>query len=159
MLKHFKYIKVFSIILLILISFLVMGCTSPSTKKDQDAEKAKLEKLRATKKYKELKIEIGDNYFSPKEVTVDANTIVIWTNKGSNLHDVMWDNRPMSDHKTTSDGDLVPNDDEVDFTSKTLKTGDIHVTLFTYPGKFPYHCHFHGGPKRGQWGEITVVVK
>lgn len=156
MINKNKFTKSIYIILLISATLTIIGCTSPSTKQDQDAEKAKLEKLRATKLYKEQKIEIGDNYFSPKEVTVEEGTIVIWTNKGNMLHDVRWDNAPASDH---IGGDIKADLKNKDFTSKTMGTGDIHVTLFDKVGKFPYHCHFHGGPKRGQWGEITVVVK
>ena len=133
-----------------------MGCTSPSTKKDQDSQKAKLEKLRATKQYKELEIEIGDNFFSPKEATVEEGTIVIWTNKGNMLHDVRWDNAPASDH---IGGDIKADLKNKDFSSKTMGTGDINVALFDKVGKFPYQCHFHGYPGKGQWGSITVTQR
>ena len=120
----------------------VVGCTT-TKRSDQSAQKKLLADLRATKKYKEKKIDCGDNYFSPQETTVDVGTIVIWTNIGRNIHDVMDDlGTSKKDHK--------------DFSSDTLRRGDFHVTLFEKPGKYYYHCHFHGGPKRGQWGAVTV---
>lgn len=83
---------------------------------------------------------MGDNYFSAKNATVKPGTIVIWTNVGQAIHEVMAD-KPSS---------------TFDFTSDVMRRDDIHVALFTKPGKYYYHCHFHGGPQRGQWGVITV---
>jgi|GEM_PF-2577747 len=124
------------------------GCTTTKTS-DQAAQKKLLADLRAEKKYKEKKIDCGDNYFSPKEASVEAGTIVIWTNIGRNIHDVMDDMG--SDHSDNKEAT-----EHKDFTSDTLRRGDIHVVLFDTPGEYFYHCHFHGGPKRGQWGSITV---
>lgn len=120
----------------------VSACTSTKAS-DQTAEKKKLAQLRSTNKYKEKKIEVGDNFFSAKEVTIEPGTIVIWTNKGNILHDVSYD-------------DALEVKSADDFSSETLRSGDIHVWLFDQPGTYNYHCHFHGGPKRGQWGSITV---
>lgn len=131
---------------------LLAACTTTKAS-DQDAMTSKLEKLRAAKKYKEKKIEIGDNYYSPKETEVDAGTIVIWENTGRSIHDVMSDDSTM-DHDSNSH-DMSKMGDE-DFSSDTLRNGNIHVALFDKPGKYFYHCHFHGGPQRGQWGSITV---
>lgn len=119
----------------------LIGCSTTKTS-DQAAEKKKLEDLRATKKYLEKNIAIGDNFFDEKETTIEAGTIVIWTNEGNIIHDVMVDD---------------PDDKRMeDFSSDTLRSGNIHVVLFEEPGKYFYHCHFHGGPQRGQWGSITV---
>ena len=85
------------------------------------------------KQYKELEIEIGDNFFSPKEATVEEGTIVIWTNKGNMLHDVRWDNAPASDH---IGGDIKADLKNKDFSSKTMGTGDINVALFDKVGKY-----------------------
>jgi plastocyanin len=97
----------------------------------------------------EKKITVGDNYFSPKKVTIEPGTTVIWTNKGTAIHDVMQDD-PLDESK--------PHIPEAmkDFSSDVLRSGDIHVVLFSEPGTYYYHCHFHGGPQRGQWGVITV---
>lgn len=92
------------------------------------------------KNIQKKKIDVGDNYFSAKNATVKPGTIVIWTNVGQAIHEVMAD-KPSS---------------TFDFTSDVMRRDDIHVALFTKPGKYYYHCHFHGGPQRGQWGVITV---
>lgn len=125
-------------------SLAVVGLSACATTKrsDQDAAKQKLADLRALDKYKEKKIDVGDNYFSPQETTIEPGTIVIWTNVGRSIHDVVQDR--------------TPENKADDFTSDTLRRGDIHVWLFEEPGEFGYHCHFHGGPKRGQWGTLTV---
>lgn len=121
---------------------LVSACSTTESS-DQDEQKRKLADLRASKKYKEKKIEVGDNYYSPKQTTIEEATFVVWTNEGRSIHDVMWDDTDL-DRKSE------------DFTSDTLRAGDIHVFLFEKPGTYFYHCHFHGGPKRGQWGSIKV---
>ena len=129
----------------------VLASCSTTKREDQAKQKLKLAELRATKKYKEKKIEVGDNFYSPKETTIEAGTIVIWTNTGRVIHDVMAD-----DPDGTSENHDMDSMKETDFTSATLQSGDIYVRLFTKPGKHFYHCHFHGGPQRGQWGSITV---
>lgn len=133
----------------------VIGLSACSTTKmsDQEKQKAFLAKLRAEKKYKEKKIEVGDNFFSPQEASVEAGTIVIWTNTGHAIHDVMWDE---TNTKHTSNGHDDSSKTKDDFTSDTLGRGDINVWLFDTPGVFSYYCHYHGGPQRGQWGSITV---
>ena len=103
-----KYISRLILIIFLLLSIGIIFSSCSTTKSsDQSAAKAKLSKLRATKLYKEKKITIGDNYFSPKSLTIEPNTIVIFTNEG----------------------------------------------------EYGYHCHFHGGPKFGQYGTIIVKAK
>jgi len=133
------------------LAVLLSSCSTTSTS-DQKAEKLKLENLRAEKKYKEKTIEIGDNYFSPKQTTIDAGTIVIWKHIGRSLHDVIWDEA--EDSPSSSEPETTNT--MKDFSSETLRSGNIHVALFDVPGKYFYHCHFHGGPQRGHWGSITV---
>lgn len=128
----------------------VLSACTTTKSSDQDAVAKEIKDLRSTKKYKEKEIEVGDNYYSPREITVDAGTIVIWENAGRSIHDVMSD-----DLKDDHSGDSGPKS-ENDFTSDTLRSGDKHVWLFEKPGKYYYHCHFHGGPRHGQWGSITV---
>jgi len=131
---------------------LLMACGTTKTS-DQAAEKKKLADLRATKKYKEKKIEIGDNYFSPKETKIDAGTIVVWTHIGRSIHDVMSDD---SDADHGADSSSMKHSESTGFASDTLRRDDIFVVLFEEPGTYYYHCHFHGGPKRGQYGSIKV---
>lgn len=133
-------------------AFVTTGCKTTNAS-DQDSQRALLRKLRAEKKYKEKEIEVGDNYFLPKETSIDAGTIVIWTNKGNFLHDVVPDDDESHDSShNSSKGETK----ERSFKSDTLKSGNIHVFLFEEPGTYSYHCHFHGGPNRGQCGSITV---
>lgn len=133
------------------LAVLLAGC-STTTSSDQDSENIKLEKLRAEKKYKEKNIEIGDNYYSPKETTIDAGTIIIWKHIGRSLHDVVWDDAEEGSISSVAENANLMKD----FTSETLRSGNLHVALFDIPGKYFYHCHFHGGPQRGHWGSITV---
>ena len=133
------------------LAVLVAAC-STTKGSNQAAEKDKLKELLAEKKYKEKRIEIGDNYYSPKETTIESGTIVTWENIGRSLHDVMWDES--GEGQNSSEASTKPS--KQDFSSETLKVGDIHVALFETPGTYFYHCHFHGGPQRGQWGSIKV---
>lgn len=126
--------------LLLLATTLVSVSCSTTKGSNQNAENEKLKKLRATKLYKEKNIEIGDNYFAPKETTVKPGTIVIFENRGISLHDVMGD-----DAKTLK---IIDSDD--------LGQGEKYVVLLEKEGEYGYYCHFHGGPKRGQYGIITV---
>ena len=138
-----KYISRLILIIFLLLSIGIIFSSCSTTKSsDQSAANAKLSKLRATKLYKEKKITIGDNYFSPKSLTIEPNTIVIFTNEGFSLHDV--------------------KDDKVKtniLNSEVLKSKNIYVALFTKEGEYGYHCHFHGGPKFGQYGTIIVKAK
>lgn len=141
-------------LLLIIVStlFFAVSCSTTKTS-DQNSEKDKLEKLRASKLYEEVEVEVGDNYFSPKSLTVKPNTIVIFKNKGISIHDVLSD-----DHDDSKKSDHSSKDDEENvMSSGNLKSKDIYVVLFTKEGEYGYHCHFHGGPKFGQFG--TIIVK
>ena len=126
-------------LLLIATCLVAISCSTSKTS-DQAKAKAKLKELRAKGIYEEKEIEIGDNYFSPKTTTVKPGTIVIFENRGISLHDVMGD-----DAKT-----------EKTIKSDNLGQGQMYVVLLEKEGEYAYHCHFHGGPKRGQYGVITV---
>lgn len=128
----------------------VLSACTTTKSSNQDTVTKKINDLRATKKYAEKKIEVGDNYYSPQEIEIEAGTIVIWENVGRSIHDVMSD-----DPEGNPSTDVKPKLKN-DFTSDTLRSGEKHVWLFEKPGKYYYHCHFHGGPQRGQWGSITV---
>lgn len=136
-------IRIVAITILLIATFFVSISCSTTKQTDQSSEKKKLAELRAKKIYKEQEIEIGDNYFSPKEVTIEPNTIVIFKNAGISIHDVLG-----ADAKTKK---ILSSDD--------LSSKNIYVALFTDEGEYSYYCHYHGGPMRGQYGIITVKVK
>ena len=85
---------------------------------------------------KEAAVTIVNYEFQPKDLTVEVDTTVTWTNRGAR-HGV-----------TADDGSFAA----------TLKNGEVFSYIFTKPGRFPYYCQFHGepgGPKIA--GSITVV--
>lgn len=86
---------------------------------------------------KTVTITVGDNFFKPKKVTIEAGTTVRWVNKGRNLHDI----KPNKGKK---------------FGKAQLPSGKKYKHTFDDPGKYPYYCSFHGSPGGGQWGVITV---
>ena len=133
------------IVLALSLMILLQSCSTTKTS-DQSSAKSKLAELRKSKLYKEKEVTIADNSFYPKFLEIEPNTIVIFKNSGIAIHDVKSD--------TTPEGDIVP---DVNFmNSDNLKSKDMYVVLFTKAGEYGYHCHFHGGPKFGQYGTITV---
>lgn len=82
-----------------------------------------------------------DNSFSPEEITVQAGTEIVFTNRGRNDHNVIpadpdqdWE-IPVEDFKPQSEGTSV---------------------RFTEPGTYTYYCSIHGTPTAGMTGTITV---
>lgn len=71
-----------------------------------------------------VNVAVGDDYFSPPSVTVQAGDTVVWTNGGSIPHTV-----------TADDGS---------FDSGTLSPGRTYLHTFPRAGTFSYHCAFHG---------------
>ena len=140
--KKIAFRKLVAIFLLLICTLTVSVACSTTKTSNQTKAKDELAKLRATKLYAEKEVEIGDNNFSPQFLEVEPNTLVIWTNKGIAIHDVM-------DDKTATNI----------MDSENLKSGDIYFAVFTEEGVYGYHCHFHGGPKFGQYGTVTVKAK
>lgn len=80
-------------------------------------------------------VNIKEDAFVPKTVTVKPNTEVIWTN---------WHlNSP--DHTVSSNDDL--------FESGTLTVGDTFTYIFEEPGVYNYRCTYHSYMKG------TVIVE
>jgi plastocyanin len=80
-------------------------------------------------------VAIGDNTFTPKEISVPVGATVVWTHQGQRKHTV-----------TADDGS---------FKSDTLDPGATFKQTFTKPGTYAYYCEFHGGP--GAAGMAGVV--
>jgi plastocyanin len=79
-------------------------------------------------------VSIGDDFFSPAQLTVSVGTTVIWTNNGFSSHTV-----------TSSSGGV--------FDSGLLGRGTMFQFRFTTAGSFPYFCRVHG---QVMSGTITV---
>lgn len=85
----------------------------------------------------EVAVTIGDNTFTPKEISVPVGATVIWTHTGQRPHTV-----------TADDGT---------FNSDRLENGATFAQHFDKPGTYPYYCEFHGGPGgQGMAGVIKV---
>jgi plastocyanin len=81
-------------------------------------------------------VSIGDNFYSPAQLTVSPGTTVKWTNNG---------NAP---HTVTSNGGGVLD-------SPTLSRGNAFEFRFTSSGTFNYFCTIHG---QVMSGTITVTA-
>jgi chitinase len=77
-------------------------------------------------------VSVGDNFFSPKAVTISVNDQVKWTWTGS------------AQHSSTSNTGL--------WNSGLHGKGATFVNTFSSAGTFPYHCTVHAG----QLGTVTV---
>jgi plastocyanin len=88
---------------------------------------------------KEIEVEVGDNYFQPKTMTVAVGDTVVWKVEGTMGHTV------------TSDTGVFDSGQD------PLQEGDTFSFTFTQPGTYPYYCRFHGGPGGvGMSGTIVV---
>jgi plastocyanin len=82
-------------------------------------------------------IVIGDNTFTPAEITVGIGTSVTWTHGGKRPHTV-----------TADDGS---------FNSGTMQNGATFTQTFDKAGTFQYFCELHGAAgKQGMAAVITV---
>ncbi len=81
-------------------------------------------------------VEIGDNFFSPQVASVGGQTTVTWTWKGSNEHNVTFEDRQGS--------------------SSTKATG-THERAFAGAGTFRYRCTIHSSNfDNGMIGSVLV---
>ena len=88
----------------------------------------------------EMAVAIGDNFFSPKSLTIRPGTLVTWTNQGFNAHTVT-SGTPVSQLGTLFDSSTIAHAQKFSF-------------RFTRPGTIPYFCRVHGST---QSGTIQVV--
>jgi plastocyanin len=85
----------------------------------------------------QVSVDIMDNSFSPKEISVVPGTTVFWTNHGSAQHTVTLDNGA--------------------FDSGAIQPGMQVSFTFSTAGTYKYYCRFHGGPGgQGMSGVINV---
>ena len=113
---------------------IVAGCGDDSTGPSKPPEST------ATKKV----VQVQNNSFSPKDLTVDSGDTVVWFNAGS------------AGHTTTSGGGCSPDGL---WDSGGLGSGDSYSVVFgdagvTQTGTIPYYCIPHCGT--GMTGTVTV---
>jgi plastocyanin len=83
-------------------------------------------------------VTLGDNFFKPQTIEIQAGTTVKWVNKGRNLHNV------------------VPDKGKL-FGTQSLPSGKSYSFTFKNPGKYGYYCTFHGAPGTGMFGTVNVT--
>ncbi|MBI4068518.1 hypothetical protein HY413_03910, partial [Candidatus Kaiserbacteria bacterium] len=87
----------------------------------------------------QVNVSIGDSFFSPKNITINASDTVVWTHVGGAGHTV-----------TADDGS---------FNSGLLQSGQSFTRTFSTSGTYPYYCIPHGSPGGvGMSGTITVLA-
>ena len=90
-------------------------------------------------------VSIGDNFYSPKSITITAGTTVVWSypSSGQTIHTVTADDGSF-DSSPNCPGDL----------SSCMQPGDSYSHTFNSTGTFDYQCKIHGAAMSG-----TVVVQ
>lgn len=76
--------------------------------------------------------------YDPQNISVTVGTTVTWTNKENTPHTVTADDKA--------------------FSSPNINPNGTFTYTFTKPGKYPYHCAYHGGKGTGMSGTVTVVA-
>ena len=87
-------------------------------------------------------VDVADNSFQPRDVTVDEGDTVLWSQSGTRPHTV-----------TADDGSF----DSAGGGSATMSQGSTFSHVFGSAGTFRYYCKIHGGPGGvGMSGTVTV---
>lgn len=79
-------------------------------------------------------VSVGDNFYSPRSVTINIGDTITWTNNGS------------ADHSATADNGS--------FDTGVFGPGGSRSHTFTQAGTFDYFCTVHG---QAQSGTVTVA--
>ena len=103
------------------------------------ADKAEKDEKKAAGK--NHKVEMLDNEFKPKAITIEVGDTITWVNKGAKTH-------------TAASGEGVPKD--MAFDTKDVDAGKSSKPIeFKKAGKIPYECEHH----EKMVGTITVKAK
>jgi len=86
-------------------------------------------------------VQARDNTFVAPYIEVKAGTIITFTNKGRNQHNV---------YPTTEGAFPIIDTDAFD-------PGESGVVKLNKPGDYPYYCTLHGTKTKGMVGAIRVV--
>jgi plastocyanin len=112
--------------------------TLPSGAKPQARASAAPPPAAPAKPSAAAQVTLNNFKFEPPNLTVTAGATITWTNK---------ENSP---HTVTADDNA--------FSSPNLAANAAFSHTFTKPGKYAYHCAYHGGKGSGMAGTVTVVA-
>lgn len=128
----------------------LVGCSS-DTEKKQVKVKAWWDRVEVTDmrgkaegdgQYKEVKIDVMDDNFTPQIMHIDLDVTVSWKNIGRSLHNIL----------KAQDSQNFGAQFGVD---KLAAGADYEFTFFK-PGVYRYFCSLHGDPDQGMVGMIVV---
>ncbi len=86
-----------------------------------------------------VEIEVGDNFYEPRNFRVDPGAEIVFTNIGRNPHNVT----------PSEDGSFeTVTEDALDEGPATL--------VIDAEGDYPFYCTIHGVPNAGQTGYVVV---
>src|SRR4051812_10362917 len=83
----------------------------------------------------DVPVTVGDNFFNPRNVTINVNDRVVWTWAG------------VAPHTSTGYGSLW---------NSGLKSSGTFAYVFTMTGTFNYYCSPHSKPPWFMGGSVTV---
>lgn len=89
-------------------------------------------------------VTIGDFFFAPQNVMINAGQTVCWTNTGGAPHTVTSNPGPSGCNPASAEA----------FDSGNMIPGAVFQHTFNTPGTFAYHCEVHGC---GMSGTVTVM--
>lgn len=89
-----------------------------------------------------LDVDVIDNSYDERYVTVSVGTTITWTNNGETEHNVT-PSTPGQFEGVDSDG---------------FAPGATHQATFTEVGEYQYYCTIHATPRNGQTGAVRVVA-
>lgn len=88
-----------------------------------------------------IDVEVGNNYFAPKNITISTGDTVRWTNVAGN-------------HNVNGSQSTYPNNPQ-GFGNSVAPAGWTYTFIFTTPGNYEYRCDPH--VFAGMTGTITVI--
>lgn len=91
-------------------------------------------------------VDVGDNFFEPRELAVPAGTEVTWEQSGVAPHTVTADDGSFDSHPDCQGANLAD----------CMQKGDTFKQAFDSPGQVAYYCRIHGAP--GGVGMAGVIV-
>ncbi len=133
---QFKPIAVIAVLLLVVASLLVSGCTTSTT--NQTASPSTVVSTAS-----QNIVVINDYAFNPSSLTIQ---------KGAN---VTWRNNDSVDHQLFSEGPIfsTPPRESKGGSTPLIGAGDTYTYQFNTTGTYPYNCNIHSQEKG------TIIVQ